>query len=120
MTNKRTHTISYKVFVITTITHKLFNIIAMLLELVNVCVCMYIYIFFLQGWLSLSQSRYSMGNKCVSSLQYGQDMVPSALVHDSAAQNGGTQFHIERRESEKREEPPEVEEIRAAEQGVCV
>ncbi|KAH0628937.1 hypothetical protein JD844_010595 [Phrynosoma platyrhinos] len=32
-----------------------------------------------QGWFSLSKSRYAMGNKSVSTLQYGHQMTP--LVH---------------------------------------
>ncbi|KAG8428954.1 hypothetical protein GDO86_018732 [Hymenochirus boettgeri] len=35
-----------------------------------------------QGWFSLSQARYTMGTKSVSSLQYSPDMAPSTLVQD--------------------------------------
>ncbi|XP_063289221.1 coiled-coil domain-containing protein 115 [Pelobates fuscus] len=49
-----------------------------------------------KGWLSLSQSRYSMGNKFVSSLQYKQDMAPSVVVLESCAPDGNTSFEVER------------------------
>uniref|UniRef100_A0A4W5JFU6 Vacuolar ATPase assembly protein VMA22 n=1 Tax=Hucho hucho TaxID=62062 RepID=A0A4W5JFU6_9TELE len=34
-----------------------------------------------QGWFSMSKARYSMGNKQVSSLQYGSEMEPLVRVH---------------------------------------
>ncbi|CAH2317114.1 Hypothetical predicted protein [Pelobates cultripes] len=49
-----------------------------------------------KGWLSLSQSRYSMGNKFVSSLQYKQDMAPSVVVLESCASDGKMAFEVER------------------------
>ncbi|XP_075041655.1 vacuolar ATPase assembly protein VMA22 [Mixophyes fleayi] len=74
-----------------------------------------------KGWFFLSQSRYSMGNKFVSSLQYKQDMVPSVCVQDSSAEDGTRSFHIEHTEpgqldGMKKEEIPEVEEVGAADQ----
>nr|XP_056723324.1 coiled-coil domain-containing protein 115 [Euleptes europaea] len=47
-----------------------------------------------QGWFSLSKSRYAMGNKSVSALQYGHQMTP--LVRVNTRQNEGSQvaFHV--------------------------
>ncbi|KAM4696020.1 coiled-coil domain-containing protein 115 [Rhinophrynus dorsalis] len=73
-----------------------------------------------KGWFSLSQSRYSMGNKFVSSLQYKQDMVPSVVVQDSTTEDGKTEFCLEHKSGEpdvvERGEPPVVEEIGSTEQ----
>ncbi|XP_073455877.1 coiled-coil domain-containing protein 115 isoform X1 [Aquarana catesbeiana] len=71
-----------------------------------------------QGWFYLSQSRYSMGNKFVSSLQYKQDMVPSVCVQGSISEEGVTMFHVGNVESEKGEpeETQEVETIGAVDQ----
>ncbi|KAM8934384.1 vacuolar ATPase assembly protein VMA22 [Pelodytes ibericus] len=75
-----------------------------------------------KGWLSLSQSRYSMGNKFVSSLQYKQDMMPSVLVLDSLTDDRGIKFQAKRagpaQESMTREALGEVEEIGSAEPAV--
>uniref|UniRef100_A0A8C5Q652 Vacuolar ATPase assembly protein VMA22 n=1 Tax=Leptobrachium leishanense TaxID=445787 RepID=A0A8C5Q652_9ANUR len=67
-----------------------------------------------KGWLSLSQSRYSMGQKFVSALQYKQDMVPSVSVQDRQTCDGSTVFEVER-ESVTGGNRGEVEEIGAAE-----
>ncbi|KAM4011863.1 U3 small nucleolar ribonucleoprotein IMP4-like [Anomaloglossus baeobatrachus] len=72
-----------------------------------------------EGWLCLSQSRYSMGNKSVSSLQYTPEMTPSSFVQDSAADDGGTTFTAERVQPETQDKVterklPEVEDIGAA------
>ncbi|XP_078520799.1 vacuolar ATPase assembly protein VMA22 [Lissotriton helveticus] len=69
-----------------------------------------------QGWFSLSQSRYAMGNKGVSSLQYGSQMEPLVRVSTSASEDGSCQFQLERITSIKPEasdasEPPLVEDI---------
>uniref|UniRef100_H2ZUT9 Vacuolar ATPase assembly protein VMA22 n=1 Tax=Latimeria chalumnae TaxID=7897 RepID=H2ZUT9_LATCH len=61
-----------------------------------------------QGWFSLSKSRYAMGNKSVSSLQYGPEMNPLVWLHTRAAENGTRIFEIERKEPE---EPEKVEDI---------
>ncbi|KAM4012034.1 coiled-coil domain-containing protein 115-like [Anomaloglossus baeobatrachus] len=76
-----------------------------------------------QGWLCLSQSRYSMGNKSVSSLQYTPEMTPSSFVQDSAADDGGTTFTAERVQPETQDKVterklPEVEDIGAADHGL--
>uniref|UniRef100_UPI00398E9F28 coiled-coil domain-containing protein 115 n=1 Tax=Pristiophorus japonicus TaxID=55135 RepID=UPI00398E9F28 len=76
-----------------------------------------------QGWFSLSKARYSMGNKWVSSLQYGPEMVPLAQVDASLKEDGRYSFRVERMDSGdvKRtgsvpEEQKEIEEIGAKEQ----
>ncbi|XP_063792110.1 coiled-coil domain-containing protein 115 [Pseudophryne corroboree] len=75
-----------------------------------------------KGWFLLSQSRYSMGNKFVSSLQYTQDMVASVCVRDSAEDDDGARsFHVEhiepgRFEDQKPEALLEVEDVGAADQ----
>ncbi|XP_075691088.1 vacuolar ATPase assembly protein VMA22 isoform X2 [Rhinoderma darwinii] len=73
-----------------------------------------------KGWLCLSQSRYSMGNKSVSTMQYKPEMTPSVLVRDSA-EDGGTTFTAEHAEPGKQdkvteEKLREVENIGAADQ----
>lgn len=72
-----------------------------------------------KGWLCLSQARYSMGNKSVSSLQYKPEMTPSVLLQDSAAEDGVTTFTTERVQPGDKvteEKLPEVENIGAADQ----
>ncbi|XP_044162665.1 coiled-coil domain-containing protein 115 isoform X2 [Bufo gargarizans] len=73
-----------------------------------------------EGWFCLSQSRYSMGNHSVSSLQYQPEMAPSVRVQDSA-EDGVTTFTVERvqpgnRDKGKEETLQEVENIGAADQ----
>uniref|UniRef100_A0A8D2KWA8 Vacuolar ATPase assembly protein VMA22 n=1 Tax=Varanus komodoensis TaxID=61221 RepID=A0A8D2KWA8_VARKO len=43
-----------------------------------------------QGWFSLSKSRYAMGNKSVSTLQYGHQMTPLVQVQTSSTTAEGT------------------------------
>ncbi|KAM3910805.1 coiled-coil domain-containing protein 115 isoform 2-T2 [Leptodactylus fuscus] len=69
-----------------------------------------------KGWFCLSQSRYSMGNKSVSSMQYKPEMTPSVLVQDSTTEDGATTFTVEHVQPEKEEKLPEVENIGAADQ----
>ncbi|XP_038638159.1 coiled-coil domain-containing protein 115 [Scyliorhinus canicula] len=76
-----------------------------------------------QGWFSLSKSRYSMGNKWVSSLQYGPEMVPLAQVDVSLKEAGRCYFQVERVDSGEirgtgavQEEHKEVMEIGVQEQ----
>ncbi|XP_043540614.1 coiled-coil domain-containing protein 115 [Chiloscyllium plagiosum] len=52
-----------------------------------------------QGWFSLSKARYSMGNKWVTSLQYGPQMVPLARVDVSLNEDGHRSFKVERVDS---------------------
>ncbi|OCT64759.1 coiled-coil domain-containing protein 115 [Xenopus laevis] len=70
-----------------------------------------------KGWLCLSQARYSMGNKSVSSLNYSPHMSPLTLLHCRSAQEGHTCFHVKRQEVGPQEvEPQEVEVIGALDQ----
>ncbi|XP_053551886.1 coiled-coil domain-containing protein 115 [Bombina bombina] len=71
-----------------------------------------------KGWFSLIQSRYSMGTKFVSPLQYKPDMTPSVFIQDSTSEDGNTRFDVTRMDLKKKDSPPEVEEIGAAEQGL--
>ncbi|XP_054859612.1 coiled-coil domain-containing protein 115 [Eublepharis macularius] len=47
-----------------------------------------------QGWFSLSKSRYAMGNKCVSALQYGHQMKPLVRVDTRKKEEGQVEFHV--------------------------
>ncbi|XP_041801135.1 coiled-coil domain-containing protein 115 isoform X1 [Chelmon rostratus] len=49
-----------------------------------------------QGWFSMSQARYSMGNKQVSALQYASEIEPLVCVHARALDNGEVDFCTER------------------------
>ncbi|XP_051864886.1 coiled-coil domain-containing protein 115 isoform X2 [Pristis pectinata] len=51
------------------------------------------------GWFLLSKARYSMGNKRVSALQYGPEMVPLARVDVSQEDDGHYSFRVERVDS---------------------
>ncbi|XP_041129726.1 coiled-coil domain-containing protein 115 isoform X2 [Polyodon spathula] len=74
------------------------------------------------GWFSMSKARYAMGNKCVSSLQYGHEMAPLVRLHTRALEKGEVQFRTERMEPKpvenSKEEPKQVEEIGPKEEGV--
>ncbi|XP_029466564.1 coiled-coil domain-containing protein 115 isoform X2 [Rhinatrema bivittatum] len=79
----------------------------------------------LQGWLSLSQSRFAMGNKSVSSLQYGHQMTASIHVLARAGENGSCSFQVRRAEAGDGQtsakdllEQLEVEDIGPKEQGL--
>ncbi|CAJ0927435.1 unnamed protein product, partial [Ranitomeya imitator] len=74
-----------------------------------------------KGWFCLSQSRYSMGNKSVSSLQYTPEMTPSTFVQDSTVEDGLTTFTAEHvlpdtQDKVTEEKLPKVENIGAADQ----
>ncbi|XP_060108393.1 coiled-coil domain-containing protein 115 isoform X2 [Heteronotia binoei] len=47
-----------------------------------------------QGWFSLSKSRYAMGNKSVSALQYGHQMTPLVRVNTGKNKNGQVEFRV--------------------------
>ncbi|XP_075771084.1 vacuolar ATPase assembly protein VMA22 [Pelodiscus sinensis] len=68
-----------------------------------------------QGWFSLSKSRFAMGCKSVSALQYGARMEPLVRVRTSQGESGQVAFQVAPRESdppaEPAEESPAVEEI---------
>ncbi|XP_026539940.1 coiled-coil domain-containing protein 115 [Notechis scutatus] len=69
-----------------------------------------------QGWFSLSKSRYAMGNKSVSTLQYGHQMTPSIQIETSKAEDGQIQFQVTTEDAFK--SPAFVEEIGPSEQVV--
>ncbi|XP_034289821.1 coiled-coil domain-containing protein 115 [Pantherophis guttatus] len=71
-----------------------------------------------QGWFSLSKSRYAMGNKSVSTLQYGHQMTPLVRIETSKAEDGQTQFQVITEDAfkGKDENPAFVEEIGPSEQ----
>ncbi|XP_043936661.1 coiled-coil domain-containing protein 115 [Protopterus annectens] len=51
-----------------------------------------------EGWFSLSKSRYAMGNKSVSTIQYGHTMIPLVRIHTSILKDGEMIFQAERRD----------------------
>uniref|UniRef100_V9LCT6 Vacuolar ATPase assembly protein VMA22 n=1 Tax=Callorhinchus milii TaxID=7868 RepID=V9LCT6_CALMI len=57
-----------------------------------------------QGWFSLSKSRYAMGIKWVSSLQYGSEMVPTVRVVTRRTAEDAHSFRVERAEDGRGEE----------------
>ncbi|KAG5836018.1 coiled-coil domain-containing protein 115 [Anguilla rostrata] len=75
-----------------------------------------------QGWFSISKARYSMGNKQVSTLQYGSEIEPQVHVNARVLENGEAEFDAQRVEclrwkySEK--DPMQVEDIGPKEEGV--
>ncbi|KAM4663930.1 coiled-coil domain-containing protein 115 isoform 1-T4 [Discoglossus pictus] len=71
-----------------------------------------------QGWLCLSKSRYSMGTKYVSPLQYKPDTEATVLIKDSTTEDGRTRYEVEKVDMTKRPAPLEVEEVGATEQGL--
>ncbi|XP_030049839.1 vacuolar ATPase assembly protein VMA22 isoform X2 [Microcaecilia unicolor] len=78
-----------------------------------------------QGWLSLSQSRFAMGNKSVSSLQYGHQMTPSVHIRTCVCENGSWSFEVGNIEAGKKHTPakgllekPEVQELGSKEQAL--
>ncbi|MBN3296882.1 CC115 protein, partial [Amia calva] len=75
-----------------------------------------------QGWFSISKARYAMGNKCVSALQYGNEMEPLVHINTRASEGGGVEFCTERLEPRSTEASKEdlstVEEIGPKEEGI--
>ncbi|KAJ8411982.1 hypothetical protein AAFF_G00142490 [Aldrovandia affinis] len=75
-----------------------------------------------QGWFSMSKARYSMGNKQVSALQYGNEIEPRVRVNVRTLPNGETEFDTERVELLKSEDSEKdlkrVEDIGPKEEGV--
>ncbi|XP_063150108.1 coiled-coil domain-containing protein 115 [Candoia aspera] len=71
-----------------------------------------------QGWFSLSKSRYAMGNKSVSTLQYGHQMTPLIRIETSKREDGQTEFQVITEDASQRkdESPAVVEEIGPSEQ----
>ncbi|XP_028923753.1 coiled-coil domain-containing protein 115 [Ornithorhynchus anatinus] len=75
-----------------------------------------------QGWFSLSKARYAMGNKSVSTLQYGHQMTPLLHVSISVTEDGEQEFQVVTRSSHSPEPPrtdlPPPEEIGPQEQAL--
>uniref|UniRef100_A0A8D0B7E0 Vacuolar ATPase assembly protein VMA22 n=1 Tax=Salvator merianae TaxID=96440 RepID=A0A8D0B7E0_SALMN len=73
-----------------------------------------------QGWFSLSKSRYAMGNKSVSTLQYGHQMTPLVRVKTSETEKDEVEFNIVAEDldapKQKVESTAVVEEIGPSEQ----
>ncbi|XP_077070489.1 vacuolar ATPase assembly protein VMA22 [Siphateles boraxobius] len=72
-----------------------------------------------EGWFSIAKTRYSMGNKQVSALQYASEMEPLVHVEASLLEGGTAEFKCERIKN-KTEEPKNntVEDIGAKETGL--
>ncbi|XP_061076607.1 coiled-coil domain-containing protein 115 [Conger conger] len=49
-----------------------------------------------QGWFSISKARYSMGNKQVSTLQYGNEIEPQVQINVRLLENGEAEFDAQR------------------------
>ncbi|XP_053151844.1 coiled-coil domain-containing protein 115 isoform X2 [Hemicordylus capensis] len=75
-----------------------------------------------QGWFSLSKTRYAMGNKSVSALQFGHQMTPLVQVNTSKKEKGQVEFQVVSDNTdasrEKAENTAVVEEIGPHEQVV--
>ncbi|KAM9752173.1 coiled-coil domain-containing protein 115 [Menidia menidia] len=74
-----------------------------------------------QGWFSMSQARYSMGNKQVSSLQYASNMEPLVCVHPRILDGGEVEFCTKRTTQKSEKESSDlktVEDIGPLEEGV--
>ncbi|KAM9344230.1 coiled-coil domain-containing protein 115 [Pholidichthys leucotaenia] len=72
-----------------------------------------------QGWFSMTQARYTMGNKQVSSLQYPSVTEPLVCVHTRKLDNGEVEFCIERLcNKESIKDQRSIENIGPQEEGV--
>ncbi|XP_038603803.1 coiled-coil domain-containing protein 115 [Tachyglossus aculeatus] len=75
-----------------------------------------------QGWFSLSKARYALGNKSVSTLQYGHQMTPLVRVSTGVTEDGEQEFQVVTRSSPSPEppriDPPAPEEIGPQEQAL--
>ncbi|KAJ6655306.1 hypothetical protein lerEdw1_005498 [Lerista edwardsae] len=73
-----------------------------------------------QGWFSLSKSRYAMGNKSVSALQYGHQMTSLVQVNTSKKEKDQMEFQLVSEDTgasgQRGENPPMLEEIGPNEQ----
>ncbi|XP_042307407.1 coiled-coil domain-containing protein 115 [Sceloporus undulatus] len=71
-----------------------------------------------QGWFSLSKSRYAMGNKSVSTLQYGHQMTPLVRVRTVEREKDQVEFDVIQEDASKPRSESEatVEEIGPSEQ----
>ncbi|XP_029291429.1 vacuolar ATPase assembly protein VMA22 [Cottoperca gobio] len=75
-----------------------------------------------QGWFSMSKARYSMGNKCVSALQYASEIEPLVYVHARTLDTGDVDFCTERVKqkcgNEDGKDAKSIEDIGPQEKGV--
>ncbi|KAJ7317580.1 hypothetical protein JRQ81_003742 [Phrynocephalus forsythii] len=74
-----------------------------------------------QGWFCLSKSRYAMGNKSVSTLQYGPQMTPLVWVKTSEKEKSQVEFVVVSEEEvrpSKAEHGATVEEVGPSDQGL--
>ncbi|XP_056102378.1 coiled-coil domain-containing protein 115 [Rhinichthys klamathensis goyatoka] len=72
-----------------------------------------------EGWFSIAKTRYSMGNKQVSALQYASEMEPLVHVEASLLEGGTAEFKCERRKKKTEElKNNTVEDIGAKDTGL--
>ncbi|XP_061759263.1 coiled-coil domain-containing protein 115 [Nerophis ophidion] len=74
-----------------------------------------------QGWFSISKSRYSMGNKHVSALQYASEIVPLVSVNVRTLNNDNIEFYTKRESQKPHDESKSgtsVEDIGPQEEGI--
>ncbi|XP_076022843.1 vacuolar ATPase assembly protein VMA22 [Genypterus blacodes] len=75
-----------------------------------------------QGWFSISQARYSMGNKQVSALQYASEIEPLVCVNTRSLDSGLVEFCTERATQKSKNESVNaarpVEDVGPQEEGV--
>ncbi|KAK7132153.1 hypothetical protein R3I93_018646 [Phoxinus phoxinus] len=72
-----------------------------------------------EGWFSIAKTRYSMGNKQVSALQYASEMEPLVHVEASLLEGGTAEFKCERRQNKTEEmKKNTVEDIGVNETGL--
>ncbi|KAK7128735.1 hypothetical protein R3I94_017089 [Phoxinus phoxinus] len=72
-----------------------------------------------EGWFSIAKTRYSMGNKQVSALQYASEMEPLVHVEASLLEGGTAEFKCERRKNKTEEmKKNTVEDIGVNETGL--
>ncbi|NP_001290837.1 coiled-coil domain-containing protein 115 [Esox lucius] len=64
-----------------------------------------------QGWFFMSKARYSMGNKQVSALQYGNEMEPLVRVNTRRLESGEAAFQTDRNTQTTPEEKPLAEKL---------
>lgn len=71
-----------------------------------------------QGWFSLTQARYSMGNKQVSALQYASEMEPLVCVHVRTLEDGEVEFLTVKSTQKCEDSTRCIEDIGPQEEGV--
>ncbi|KAG1961909.1 coiled-coil domain-containing protein 115 [Pimephales promelas] len=71
-----------------------------------------------EGWFSIAKTRYSMGNKQVSALQYASEMEPLVHVEVNLLEGGTTEFKCERKKKREEAKNNTVEDIGAKDTGL--